>query len=95
MRDRETIDSELRLVSLARRSIREQGGPPSCRPAARAVDYFCSATGHKRPIAVAGAGSMSIPALCGPLSHQQHRVEKVPRVCRDPHLSDISETFET
>ncbi|WP_407686152.1 DUF732 domain-containing protein [Mycobacterium sp. HUMS_1102779] len=29
MRDRETIDSELRLLALGRRSIREQGGQPS------------------------------------------------------------------
>jgi hypothetical protein len=29
MRDRETIDAELRLIALARRSIREQGGQPS------------------------------------------------------------------
>jgi Protein of unknown function (DUF732) len=31
MRNRETIDSELRLIALARRSIREQGGQPSSR----------------------------------------------------------------
>lgn len=29
MRDRETIDSELRRIALGRRSIREQGGQPS------------------------------------------------------------------
>jgi hypothetical protein len=29
MRDRETIDAELRLIALARRSIRERGGQPS------------------------------------------------------------------
>jgi Protein of unknown function (DUF732) len=31
MRDRETIDSELRRIALGRRSIREQGGQPSCQ----------------------------------------------------------------
>jgi hypothetical protein len=31
MRDRETIDSELRRIALGRRSIREQGGEPSSR----------------------------------------------------------------
>lgn len=31
MRDRETIDSELRRIALGRRSIREQGGQPSIR----------------------------------------------------------------
>ena len=29
MRDRETIDSELRLIAAVRRTIREQGGEPS------------------------------------------------------------------
>ncbi len=38
MRDRETIDSELRLIALARRSIREQGGQPSCRQADELLD---------------------------------------------------------
>jgi hypothetical protein len=31
MRDRETIDSELRLITAVRRSIREHGGEPSSR----------------------------------------------------------------
>jgi hypothetical protein len=31
MRDRETIDSELRRIALRRQSIREQGGQPSCQ----------------------------------------------------------------
>ena len=38
MRDRETIDSELRLIALGRRSIREQGGQPSCRQADELLD---------------------------------------------------------
>ena len=38
MRDRETIDSELRLIALARRSIREQGGQTSCRQADELLD---------------------------------------------------------
>ncbi len=31
MRDRETIDSELRRIALSRRSVRERGGQPSCQ----------------------------------------------------------------
>ena len=31
MRDCETIDSELRLLAMVRRTIREQGGKPSSR----------------------------------------------------------------
>jgi hypothetical protein len=31
MRDRDTIDAELRLLAAVRRSIREQGGEPSSR----------------------------------------------------------------
>ncbi len=38
MRDRETIDSELRLIALRHRSIREQGGQPSSRQADELLD---------------------------------------------------------
>lgn len=38
MRDRETIDSELRRIALGRRSIREQGGQPSSREADELLD---------------------------------------------------------
>src|SRR5258708_14566427 len=38
MRDRETIDSELRLIALRRQSIREQGGQPSCQQADELLD---------------------------------------------------------
>jgi len=38
MRDRETIDSELRLLAAKRRSIREQGGQLSCRQADELLD---------------------------------------------------------
>jgi hypothetical protein len=38
MRDRETIDSELRLIALGRRSIREQGGEPSCQQVDELLD---------------------------------------------------------
>jgi len=38
MRDRETIDSELRLLAAMRRSIREQGGELSCRQADELLD---------------------------------------------------------
>jgi len=38
MRDRETIDSELRRIANVRRSIREQGGQPSCRQADELLD---------------------------------------------------------
>jgi hypothetical protein len=38
MRDRETIDAELRLIASARRSIREQGGEPLCRQADELLD---------------------------------------------------------
>ena len=38
MRDRETIDSELRALADMRRSIRVQGGQPSCREADELLD---------------------------------------------------------
>lgn len=38
MRDRETIDSELRRIALGRRSIREQGGQPSSQEVDELLD---------------------------------------------------------
>lgn len=38
MRDRETIDSELRRIALGRRSIREQGGQPSTQEVDELLD---------------------------------------------------------
>jgi hypothetical protein len=38
MRDRETIDSELRRIALGRRSVREHGGQPSIREADELLD---------------------------------------------------------
>jgi hypothetical protein len=38
MRDCETIDSELRRIALGRRSMREQGGQPSCRQVDELLD---------------------------------------------------------
>ena len=38
MRDREVIDSELRLVAAVRRSIREHGGEPSSRQVDELLD---------------------------------------------------------
>ena len=38
MRDRETIDAELRLIASARRSMREQGREASCRQADELLD---------------------------------------------------------
>src|SRR5271155_4506305 len=38
MRDRETIDSELRRIALGRRSSREQGGLPSSREVDELLD---------------------------------------------------------
>jgi len=44
MRDRETIDSELRLIALRRQSIREQGGQPSCQ---QVDDLLDERLGHR------------------------------------------------
>lgn len=38
MRDRETIDRELRLLAFVRRSIREHGGQPACRQVDELLD---------------------------------------------------------
>jgi hypothetical protein len=38
VRDRETIEAELRLLAVVRRSIRDQGGEPSSRQVAELLD---------------------------------------------------------
>src|ERR1700758_1581310 len=47
MRDRETIDSELRLIANERRSIRERGGQPSCQ---RADELLDERLGHRAEV---------------------------------------------
>lgn len=54
MRDRETIDSELRLIALRRQAIREQGGQPSSQQVDALLD---ERLGHIPEVTkVAGAG---------------------------------------
>lgn len=49
MRDRETIDSELRRIALSRRSVREQGGQPSAREADELLDELLAQTAGASP----------------------------------------------
>jgi hypothetical protein len=46
MRDRDTIDAELRLLAAVRRSIREQGGEPSSRQVDELLDERLTVSGH-------------------------------------------------
>ncbi|KLO46355.1 hypothetical protein ABW17_03335 [Mycobacterium nebraskense] len=66
MRDRETIDSELRRIALGRRSVREQGGQPSSREADELLDEllaysagapFANAANTREPEVVADTWS--------------------------------------
>src|ERR1700756_5537485 len=52
MRDRETIDSELRRLAAMRRAIREQGGQPSSRLADELLD---ERLGHRADASETGA----------------------------------------
>jgi len=45
MRERDTIDSELRLLAAVRRSIREQSGGHSSRQIDELLDEWASAVG--------------------------------------------------
>jgi len=47
VRDRETIDSELRLLAAVRRSIREHGGEPSSRQVDELLDERGKLTGSR------------------------------------------------
>ncbi len=58
MRDRETIDSELRRIALGRRSIREQGGQPSIR---EVDDLLDERLGHRPQAAVTEAAADTSP----------------------------------
>jgi hypothetical protein len=44
MRDRDTIDDELRLLAAVRRSIRQHGGEPSSRQVDEVLDERLSAS---------------------------------------------------
>ena len=46
MRDLDTIDSELRLITAVRRTIREQGIEPSSRQGRRSVERVTPASVH-------------------------------------------------
>lgn len=67
MRDRETIDSELRLLVAERRSIRERGGEPSSRYIDELLD---ERLGHRpaastpRPLKRARSRSLPAPVRC-------------------------------
>jgi hypothetical protein len=51
MRDREVIDSELRLIATVRRSIREHGGEPSSRQVDELLDERLAHCGRAREFA--------------------------------------------
>ena len=46
MRDREIIDSELRLLAAVRRAIHEQGGP---QPSTEPIDQLLDERGYTHP----------------------------------------------
>jgi len=50
VRDRETIDSELRLLAAVRRSIREHGGEPASRHVDELLDETPRPTRSSRPL---------------------------------------------
>ena len=56
MRDRETIDSELRLLAAGRRSIREHGGEPSSR---RVDELLDERLGHRAEVSETEAAEAS------------------------------------
>jgi hypothetical protein len=57
MRDRETIDSELRLMAAVRRSIREHGGEPSSRQVDTMLDERLANLGRAGEDAAVAASS--------------------------------------
>jgi hypothetical protein len=62
MRDRETIDSELRRIALGRRSIREQGRQPSSREADELLDELLAHSAGASPTNAAKASETEVVA---------------------------------
>jgi Protein of unknown function (DUF732) len=62
MRDRETIDSELRRIATVRRSMREQGGQPSCREVDELLDERLSDGAEASEIEAVDAGESGVVA---------------------------------
>ena len=62
MRDRETIDSELRRIALGRRSIREQGGQPSYEQADKLLDERLAHRAEASESEPVEAGEMQVVA---------------------------------
>jgi hypothetical protein len=62
MRDRETIDSELRRIAVGRRSIREQGRQPSSREADELLDELLAHSAGASPTNAARARETEVVA---------------------------------
>ncbi len=79
MRDREKIDSELRLIALRRQAIREQGGRPSSREADELLDEILAhgAGAPELDVFDAWETEVSSPGFRGP-------AKPAP-----PHLGDV------
>jgi hypothetical protein len=86
MRDREKIDSELRLIALRRQAIREQGGRPSSREADKLLDEILAhgaGTTELDPFAVweteVGAAARSRASKIRAMASRRHKVAALRR----------------
>jgi Protein of unknown function (DUF732) len=76
MRDRETIDSELRLIALRRQSIREQGGQPSCRQVDELLDERLAHRAEASETEAVEAGEIEVVA---DTRSQRHKTDHITR----------------
>ena len=70
MRDRETIDSELRLIAQRRQSIREQGGQPSSRQLDELLDERLGHLARASETGAVAAGEAQMVAATWPHRHE-------------------------
>ena len=80
MRDRETIDSELRRIATVRRSMREQGGQPSCREVDELLDERLSDGAEASEIEAVDASETGVVA-----DTRRDLVENAARLAAPPH----------
>ncbi len=76
MRDRETIDSELRLIALRRQSIREQGGQPSSQQVDELLDERLAQRAGVSKTEVVEAGETEVVA---DTRSQRHKTDGITR----------------
>jgi len=79
MRDRETIDSELRRIALGRRSVREQGGQPTSREVDELLDELLAHSAGASPTTAAKGCETDVVTDTWPLGNKTRTTPRRPK----------------